>query len=91
MYKKILIFGDTGMLGSVLLKFSKNLGFLSYGCSRTSNDIRIDITDHKGVRNLLNKINPDVIINTVGLIDLDFCENNPFQTWNVNSNSIYGM
>ncbi len=91
MYKKILIFGDTGMLGSVLLKFSKNLGFLSYGCSRTSNDIRIDITDHKGVRNLLNKINPDVIINTVGLIDLDFCENNPFQTWNVNSNSIYNI
>ena len=91
MYKKVLIFGDTGMLGSVLLSFSKNLGYQTYGCSRTSDDIKIDVTDHLKVRYLLDKINPDLIINTVGIADLDYCEKNPLEAWKVNSYSVYNM
>lgn len=91
MYKKVLIFGDTGMLGSVLLSFSKKLGYQAYGCSRNSDDIKIDVTNHLKVRNLLDKINPDLIIHSVGITDLEYCEKNPLEAWKVNSYSVYNM
>ena len=90
MYKKVLIFGDTGMLGSVLLSFSKKLGYQAYGCSRNSDDIKIDVTNHLKVRNLLDKINPDLIIHSVGITDLEYCEKS-FEAWKVNSYSVYNM
>ena len=31
------------------------------------------------------KINPDIIINTVGITDIDYCEQNKFESWKVNS------
>ena len=91
MYKKILIFGDTGMLGSVLFKLSKKLGFETYGCSRTSKNIQIDIQNHKKVNNLLENINPDLIINTVGITNVDYCEKKPFEAWEVHSNASHNI
>ena len=91
MYKKVLIFGDTGMLGSVLIRFSKNLGYQTYGCSRTSDDIKVDVTNHQKVTNFLDKIDPDLIINTVGITDLEYCEKNPLEAWKTNSYSVYNM
>ena len=79
------------MLGSVLLSFSKKLGYQAYGCSRNSDDIKIDVTNHLKVRNLLDKINPDLIIHSLGITDLEYCEKNPLEAWKVNSYSVYNM
>ena len=55
MYKKILIFGDKDV--RFVLLNSQKFRFFIIWLFKNINDIRIDITDHKGVRNLLNKIN----------------------------------
>ena len=91
MYKKILIFGDTGMLGSVLLEMSKKLGFETFGCSRSSKNIKIDIQNHIKVNNILEDIDPDLIINTVGITDVDYCEENPTKAWEIHSNGTYNI
>ena len=44
----------------------------------------LDVTDKGGVQQLIRKISPDVIIHTAALTDVDYCETNREEAWNVN-------
>lgn len=43
-----------------------------------------DITDAEGVRALLTRIKPDVVVHPAGIADLDLCETNPAEAFLVN-------
>ena len=84
--KKILITGSNGLLGQRLIKFLKAKNkYKIYGVSRGENRIvnkegytynNIDITDNVKFTNLILKIQPNFIIHTAAMTNVDQCELN---------------
>ena len=84
--KKVIITGSNGLLGQTLVGLlleEKNkyqvIGF-SRGENRSGrNDfeyVSIDITDEDLLKDNLSRYNPDVIVNTAAMTNVDACENN---------------
>lgn len=83
--KKILITGSRGFLGSNLFFFlSKNKDFDLFLTSRTGNPgqdserfFSGDLLDKSFVKSIISRIEPDIVINTVSLVNVDLCEEKP--------------
>lgn len=84
--KKVLVIGANGFLGSNILKFRENPQKSGRKINLVAGDLqnshidrdipfyRIDITKAKKTRNTILSINPDVIILTAAMTDVDRCE-----------------
>jgi len=87
---KLLVIGGSGLLGYKVAKMASNEHetFLTYnyrfiqieGCTA----LKLDKCDRKAVFELLEKINPDVVIDTAALHNVDYCETHPEGAWKVN-------
>lgn len=87
---KLLVIGGSGLLGYKLAKKSseKYETFLTYnfrpvnleGCTA----LKLDKCDREAVFELLEKIRPDVVIDTAALHNVDYCETHPEEAWKVN-------
>ena len=81
---KILITGSNGLLGQKLLhklRVDNTVDFIatSKGYNRVSNKygytyISLDITNKKEVEQVISTQNPDVVINTAAMTNVDLCE-----------------
>ncbi len=78
---KILITGCNGFLGSHLVSYFSNRKYTVIGTSLNNrthhnhlNYIPGDLVDKNFINTLIKKCKPDVVINTVALVDLDLCE-----------------
>lgn len=86
--KKIMVLGSTGLLGTSIEKVFKNdKNFIYIGCSHKT----IDITNKKKLKKLIHKHKPKIIINTVALIGINYCEANPEKTMSVNAFSVFNL
>jgi len=82
---KMLITGSNGLLGSNLLRFfSAKSDYEVFATSLSSpynphikNFVGGDLQDALFVERLVNRIKPDIIINTVSLVNIEKCEENP--------------
>ena len=84
--KKILITGSNGLLGQNLVKkLQKEDTYIIYGVSRGENRIKnidkftyfnVDLTNKKEISDLINKVNPQFIIHTAAMTNVDTCELN---------------
>lgn len=84
--KKILITGSNGLLGQNLVnELLKKGSYIVYGVSRGENRIKnierftyfnVDLTNKKEVSDLINKINPQFIIHTAAMTNVDTCQLN---------------
>ncbi|MDD4273745.1 MAG: sugar nucleotide-binding protein [Desulfobacter postgatei] len=82
---EFLVLGSTGMLGQALLKEIKQRNNTVVGVARKKADICMDITNDKQLLEVIEEINPKIIINTVAIVDLSYCEENPSQCYLCNS------
>ena len=90
--KKILITGADGQLGSNLSAMLSGK-FYSIPTSRKNKDISycLDIIDRTAMKSLLNEWDPDVIINCAAITDVDYCENNRSECFNVNVKGLQNL
>lgn len=89
MSMKILLLGSAGLLGSTLSPFLSSRGYDVRTHSRGEGaQYQADISDPKEANKLLGKIHADVIINLVGLTDVDLCETQPNQAYLANVRTV---
>jgi dTDP-4-dehydrorhamnose reductase len=74
-YKKLLVFGAAGMLGTTLKEIIDGNKF-----TLTDKDISTglkfcDIRDLSYTTKIVEQYNPDIILNFAALVDLEYCEN----------------
>ncbi len=84
---RILITGCNGQLGEILCEFLSK-SFKVYGTSNSKKNVYdyefLDITDPLLVEHILDKYNPNIIINSAAITDVDYCELNKKECYNVN-------
>lgn len=85
---KVLILGVTGMLGQALVREATRCGFEVTGAARSGADIHIDATDDPTLINAVKQIQPDIIINTVAIVNHTNCEKDPGAAYLVNARSV---
>ncbi len=82
---KVLVLGSTGLLGKSLIKNLTRAGFTVLGLARKNADINIDVTNKTDLISVLEKTNPDIIINAIAIVDNKLCEENPGLAYLVNT------
>lgn len=82
---RIIVLGDTGMLGQSLIKEGRRRGLDLVGASRHSEEFVVDLSDDKALAHCLEKTKAEIIINTVALITPDTCERDPCAAYRINA------
>lgn len=86
--KKILIIGSSGQLGGALVDaLSRNKNFEAVGTDKIDSKFTshlLDIAKKEEVEDIFKKINPDTVILTAGLVNVDVCEENKELAYNIN-------
>jgi dTDP-4-dehydrorhamnose reductase len=87
--KKILVLGASGSLGSrIHQSISNSHGtFFSYSPVNKSNLYYLDVLNLNKFSELLEEIQPDVVINCIGFTNVDDCEKFPEKCWIINCKS----
>ena len=84
---KILLFGGSGFLGSHLKNFFLEKKVSCFSCGRNSkNDILLRKYCENEISKIIFDIRPDVVINLVGITNVDECEKNLKKAIEVNTN-----
>lgn len=94
---KILITGSNGLLGQNITKqlIASKIDFLatSKGDNRISNLSecrykKLDITNANDIKKIVTKYSPSVIINTAAMTNVDSCETDKENCWNMNVTAV---
>ena len=85
---RVVVLGSTGMLGQALIKEANIRKIDVFGMADKNADFSFDIKDDKALSNFICKMQPDVVINTVAIINLDFCEEHPDLAYLVNARPV---
>jgi dTDP-4-dehydrorhamnose reductase len=85
MSSDFLVLGSTGMLGQALIKEIKQRNKTVIGIARKNADITLDITKDELLLNTIKEVQPKVIINTVAIVNLSYCEENPAESYLYNA------
>ncbi len=85
----VLVTGASGLLGSSLVPFLQLSGHEVKTHARVcGSNYQADLSVPKDAFNLLAQIEPEVIVNLVGLTDVDFCEAKPNSAYMANVRTI---
>lgn len=75
-YNKILVFGADGMLGTTIQSLIDSENFIFTDKQLSHDNIEYcDIRDLSYTTKLVDKYQPDIILNLAALVDLEYCEN----------------
>lgn len=99
--KRVLITGSNGLLGQKLVElFSHSSSYGVYLTSLEESSIfgettlpykQVDLSKRQDVRRLVDEIEPEIIINTAALTNVDLCETNRELAWKSNVDSIENL
>ena len=91
--KKILVLGASGSLGSRIHQSIGNASGTFFSCSPVdkANLYYLDVSKLNKFSDLLEEIEPDVVINCIGFTNVDDCEKFPEKSWIINCKSPVGI
>ena len=83
--KKILVIGGRGLLGSALMERGQSEFEIIGTTNKTlePNYAKLEVRDRYSVFKLVNKIRPDIVIDT-HTVHTDFCETHKEEAWEIN-------
>ena len=83
---RVFIVGASGFVGRMMMEYlSKDHGtYGSFYSNPTEGLIHLDMTDQRAVRDILTSLKPDVIIHPAANPNVEYCEEHPIETWQVN-------
>lgn len=88
--KKLLITGSSGFLGCHLLQLSTakwevySIYHQNQPKTHIQHAISCDVTNYIELGNWIEDIKPDAVIHTAALTDVNYCQNNPQESYSVN-------
>lgn len=88
--KKILITGGSGLLGGNLAKiacerFETHAAYYGHPIKiKNCNTFSLDIKNPDAARQMVTKINPELIVHTAALTNVDYCEDHQKDAWDLN-------
>jgi dTDP-4-dehydrorhamnose reductase len=89
---KILVTGSTGLLGGTLISVLESTDNTVITHAKNSDaETQADISDIKQTFELLDKIKPDIIINLVGQISVELCQENPNIAYLANTKTVENL
>jgi dTDP-4-dehydrorhamnose reductase len=89
---KLLVTGATGLLGSTLVLYLKKCGYEVVTHALTAEaDFKFDLSDRASSYEQLEQIQPDLIINLVGLTSVDLCEDRIDVAYLVNTRTVENL
>jgi len=94
MREKLFIIGIGGLTGHKIAELTKN-NYELFGSYNNRNpkfefvdQYNIDLVDFKKFEEIINEISPDYIINTSGINNVDYCEDNKELAFKINTNLV---
>lgn len=86
---KFFITGGSGLLGERLATVvdPDDELILSHNLNKTPDSVKCDITNHEETRKTIMKYDPDVIIHTAAMTNVDLCEDKIDQTYSINADA----
>jgi dTDP-4-dehydrorhamnose reductase len=78
---KVLVTGAKGQLGTDLVHLLADIGYEGYGYGRNE----LDITNFDQVEQVINEVNPDVVIHAAAYTKVDLAEFEPDQAFLINA------
>jgi len=89
----IIVFGCSGQLGSYLIREFSNAGYKVVGTYNSNpigseKCIKINLKDKFMIEDLILKLKPDIIINAAAFTDVDACEVNRDECYQVNAEAV---
>ena len=91
---KILVTGINGLVGNALDRLLSETNHNTLKTSRTLDGIaqeKLDITSVSELDKIFDDFKPDVVINSAAMADVDLCEDEKEQCWEVNVNGVKNL
>lgn len=90
MKKRICLIGGNSLLGSKILEKNEEFEIIPTIHNSNLNEMSLDITKISDCKKIL-EIEPDIIVNTAAITDVDYCEKNKKLAYNVNVNGVENL
>ena len=84
----MLVTGSTGMLGQAWMRTATQRGINAVGASRSSADHPLDLRNEADLARILDKCNPDLVVNCAAMTDLEAYEANPAGAHAINASAV---
>ncbi|MBI4015728.1 MAG: NAD(P)-dependent oxidoreductase [Candidatus Aenigmarchaeota archaeon] len=88
--EKLLVIGAGGLLGGRAFELGKGrfevFGTYNFHPVKGEKMFQMDVTKRQEVFRIIEKIKPNIIIDTHALHPVDYCETHPEETWNITVN-----
>ena len=90
--KKILILGSSGLLGSELTsgEYFKEYNIITQSL-KSKSDFKINLEDYNQVVKLFKETKPNIVLNLVGLTNVDHCEKFPNEAYKLNTKTVQNI
>lgn len=88
---KVLLLGSTGMVGSAIERTLISRGIEVIGVARSNANLSCDLSDESQVTKILYFQKYDAVINAAALVNIDYCEKNSLDSWNINAKLISNL